>query len=318
MFALSYIEIAMAKLMTLPEIRASIPSEPLLEVSDLPYPHKASGKVREIYELPDAYLMIATDRLSAFDVVLPTGIAGKGILLTQISLHWFKESSGLVQNHLVANHHEALKQVLKGREELIPRSILVRKMRPLPIEAVVRAYLSGSGWKSYIRTGTLFGQPLPGGLLESSKLPIPMFTPTTKAAVGDHDEPITLEQGANLIGRERFEEIRDVSLQLFALGSAAARSAGLILADTKFEFGIDLDDQLCLIDEVLTPDSSRFWPLDDYQAGRPQTAYDKQFVRDYLETLDWDKTAPGPELPDEVAAKTFECYWQALEKLTQA
>lgn len=316
MFALSFIEIAMAKLMTLPEIRASIPAEPLLEVGGLPYPHKASGKVREIYELPDAYLMIATDRLSAFDVVLPTGIAGKGILLTQISLHWFNESRSLVQNHLVANHGEALKQVLKGREELIPRSMLVRKMRPVPIEAVVRAYLSGSGWKSYVRTGTLFGQPLPAGLLESSKLPMPMFTPTTKAAVGDHDEPISIDQGVKLIGRERFEEIHDVSIKLFAMGSATARAAGLILADTKFEFGIDLEDQLCLIDEVLTPDSSRFWPLEEYQPGRPQTAYDKQFVRDYLETLDWDKTAPGPELPREVADSTFDCYWKALEKLT--
>lgn len=307
----------MAKLMTLPEIRACIPAEPLVKVGALPYPHKVSGKVREIFELPDAYLMIATDRLSAFDVILPTGIAGKGILLTQISLHWFAESEGLVQNHLVDNHHEALRQVLKGNEELIPRSMLVRKMRPVPIEAVVRAYLSGSGWKSYLRTGTLFGQPLPAGLLDSSKLPTPMFTPTTKAAVGDHDEPMSIEDGVRLLGEGRFEEIRDVSMKLFALGSATARASGLILADTKFEFGIDLDDQLCLIDEVLTPDSSRYWPLDDYEPGRAQTSYDKQFVRDYLETLEWDKTHPGPELPKEVTERSFERYWQALEKLTQ-
>lgn len=303
--------------MTLPEIRASIPAKPLVELGSLPYPHKASGKVREIYELPDAYLMIATDRLSAFDVVLPTGIAGKGILLTQISLHWFAESESLVQNHLVENHHEALKQVLKGHEHLVPRSMLVRKMRTVPIEAVVRAYLSGSGWKSYLRTGTLFGQPLPAGLLESSKLPTPMFTPTTKAAVGDHDEPMSIEEGIRLLGEERFEEIRDVSMKLFALGSATARAAGLILADTKFEFGIDLEDQLCLIDEVLTPDSSRFWPSDEYAPGRAQTAYDKQFVRDYLESLEWDKTPPGPELPPEVTERTFERYWEALEKLTK-
>ncbi|MCC5833668.1 MAG: phosphoribosylaminoimidazolesuccinocarboxamide synthase [Opitutales bacterium] len=303
--------------MTLPEIRASIPAEPLVELGSLPYPHTASGKVREIYELPDAYLMIATDRLSAFDVVLPTGIAGKGILLTQISLHWFAESASLIQNHLVENHHEALKQVLKGHEQLIPRSMLVRKMRTVPIEAVVRAYLSGSGWKSYLRTGTLFGQPLPAGLLESSKLPTPMFTPTTKAAVGNHDEPMSIEDGIRLLGEERFEEIRDVSMKLFALGSATARAAGLILADTKFEFGIDLEDQICLIDEVLTPDSSRFWPSDKYAPGRAQTAYDKQFVRDYLESLDWDKTPPGPELPAEVTKRTFERYWEALEKLTK-
>lgn len=296
-------------------IETALQGAPLLRPKGLPYPLKASGKVRDIYELPDAYLMIASDRLSAFDVILPTGIAGKGIILTQISLYWFSETSGLIPNHLVENHTTALKEVLVGHEELIPRSMLVKKLRPLPIEAVVRGYLSGSGWKSYLRTNALFGQPLPAGINESGKLPAPMFTPTTKAAVGDHDEPLTLEAGSAKLGRERFEEVADISMRLYALGSAKAREAGLILADTKFEFGVDLDDQLYLIDEALTPDSSRFWPTEHYTPGQAQTAFDKQYVRDYLETLDWDKTAPGPELPNEVVQKTQQLYLQALKQL---
>lgn len=296
-------------------IESLLESDPLIQPVDLPFPLKKSGKVRDIYELPDAFLMIASDRLSAFDVVLPTGVPGKGAILTQISLHWFEETESLIRNHLVDNHAQALANVLQGHEELIPRSMLVRKLRTLPLEAVVRAYLSGSGWKSYLKTGTLFGQPLPEGLKESDKLPAPMFTPTTKAAVGDHDLPLNLEEARKLLGGEKFEEVMDTSMRLFALGSARAREAGLLLADTKFEFGVDFESNLYLIDEVLTPDSSRFWPADDFQPGKAQTAFDKQFVRDYLETLDWDKTAPGPELPAEVVHKTRQKYFDALRML---
>jgi phosphoribosylaminoimidazole-succinocarboxamide synthase len=281
----------------------------------LPYPKVASGKVREIYDAGDAYLIIASDRLSAFDVVLPNGIPGKGIILTQISLYWFEQSEELVQNHLVPNHKEALAEVLKGHESLILRSMLVRKLKPLPLEAVVRAYLAGSGWKDYLKTGSLFGLPVPGGLLESSALPTPMFTPTTKAAAGHHDLPVSHEGGAEIVGQERFDEIYDVSMKLFAMGSEAAKKSGLILADTKFEFGTDEEGSFYLIDEILTPDSSRFWPLADYEPGKSQEAFDKQFVRDYLETLDWDKTAPGPELPQEVIDQTLARYLEAATTL---
>jgi len=282
---------------------------------DLPYPRVASGKVRELFDTGDALLMIATDRLSAFDVVLPDGIPGKGIILTQMSLYWFDQSASLIPNHLVPAHPEALREVLQGHEELIPRSMLVRKLRPLSIEAVVRKYLAGSAWKDYLKTGRVFGLPAPVGLCESEALPAPLFTPTTKAAQGEHDLPVTAEEGMRLIGPERFAEVQEVSLRLFAMGSAAARQAGLILADTKFEFGTDPEGTLFLIDEVLTPDSSRYWPLADYQPGHPQTAFDKQYVRDYLETLDWDKTAPGPSLPAEVIERTRERYLEAASKL---
>ena len=296
----------------------SLPQMPLLEVDGLPWPKTTQGKVRDIFDLGDAYLIVASDRISAFDVVLPNGIPGKGILLTQISLHWFAECSSLVDNHLVEDHNHRLAALLTERPELIPRSMLVRKMSPFPIEAVVRKYLAGSGWKHYLKTGTLFGLPLPQGLRESDKLPAPLFTPTTKAQQGAHDEPIDYDKGIELIGASNFEQIRDVSLKLFALGSQAALQAGLILADTKFEFGTDPEGQLHLIDEVLTPDSSRYWPLDDYEPGRAQTAFDKQYVRDYLESLDWDKTAPGPELPQDVVAYTQAQYLEAYRKLTGA
>jgi phosphoribosylaminoimidazole-succinocarboxamide synthase len=296
-------------------LEATLPKEALRAIDGLSYPRIASGKVREIFDAGEHLLLIATDRLSAFDVVLPDGIPGKGIILTQMSLHWFEETAGLIQNHLVEDHARALAAVLKGREELIPRSMLVHKLKPLPLEAVVRQYLAGSGWKDYLQTGTLFGLPVPSGLRESAALPAPLFTPTTKAAAGSHDLPVSHEEGAALVGEQRFEEVRDVSLKLFALGTAYARKAGLILADTKFEFGTDADDSLYLIDEVLTPDSSRYWPADAYEPGSPQTAFDKQYVRDYLETLDWDKTAPGPELPAEVILQTQARYLEAARKL---
>lgn len=301
--------------LTAKEIEAALPATALREIDGLPFQKVASGKVREIYDTGDAFLIIASDRLSAFDVILPDGIPGKGIILTQMSLYWFDESSELIQNHLVPNHREALAELLKDHQELIHRSMLVQKLNPLPLEAVVRAYLAGSGWKDYLQTGSLFGIAVPQGLTESGALPMPLFTPTTKAEAGTHDLPISHEEGQELIGHDLFEEVRDVSLKLFGLGVSAARNAGLILADTKFEFGTDANGSLFLIDEILTPDSSRYWPADEYAPGRPQTAYDKQYVRDYLETLDWDKTAPGPALPKEVIAQTQARYMEAAYKL---
>lgn len=299
-------------------IREALPPTPLRSIEGLPYRRIASGKVRDIFAVGENLLLIASDRLSAFDVVLPDGIPGKGIILTQISHYWFEETKGLIANHLVDDHDNRLAEALRGHEDLIPRSMLVRKLSTLPLEAVVRGYLSGSGWRNYLLTGSLFGQPTPKGLLESEKLPVPLFTPTTKAAVGDHDEPLTHEQGEALLGRERFAQVRDVSLELYALGKFAARRAGLILADTKFEFGTDADGRLYLADEVLTPDSSRFWPMDAYAAGRPQNSFDKQYVRDHLESLQWDKTAPGPSLTPEVIAATQERYLAAFDKITTA
>ena len=297
------------------ELESALPERAMRTLPELPFPHVASGKVREIYDLGETYLIVATDRLSAFDVVLPDGIPGKGILLTQMSLYWFEETASLIENHLVPHHREALAAALSQTPELVSRSMLVRKLRPLPLEAVVRQYLAGSGWKDYVRTGQLFGLPVPAGLRESDALPVPLFTPTTKAAVGAHDEPLTHTEGARLIGDGLFEEVRDVSLKLFSLGSAAARRAGLILADTKFEFGTDEQGRLTLIDEILTPDSSRYWPAAGYAPGGPQEAFDKQFVRDYLEALAWDKRPPGPSLPAEVIHQTRDRYLEAARKL---
>lgn len=268
-----------------------------------------------MYAVGEDLLIVATDRLSAFDVILPDGIPGKGIILTQMSLYWFGETVGLVRNHLVPNHDERLREVLREHPELVPRSMLVRRLQPLPMEAVVRGYLSGSGWKHYLAHGNLFGQLVPEGLSESMKLPVPLFTPTTKAAVGGHDMPLSVEKGEELVGASRFAEVREVSLQLFALGKAAAKSAGLILADTKFEFGVDERGDLFLIDEVLTPDSSRYWPQGEYVPGQAQPAFDKQFVRDFLEDLPWDKTPPGPSLSDAVIQGTQARYLAAYEKI---
>lgn len=293
----------------------SLPSLALREIDGLPFKKIGSGKVREIFDTGEYLLIVASDRLSAFDVVLPDGIPGKGIILTQMSLHWFEETRDLVQNHLVPNHAEAIKDLLKEYPELVSRSMLVRKLNPLPMEAVVRQYLAGSGWKDYLKTGSLFGLPVPAGLRESALLPTPLFTPTTKAEAGTHDLPLSHDEGARLLGDERFDEVRDISLRLFAIGSHQAKKAGLILADTKFEFGTDSSGELFLIDEILTPDSSRYWPAAEYVPGQSQKAYDKQYVRDYLETLDWDKTAPGPALPAAVIQQTRKRYLEAAEKL---
>lgn len=297
------------------EIVATLPAEPVQNAVGLPHPLLASGKVRDIFDLGEHLLIVATDRISAFDVILPRGIPGKGIILTQISLHWFSESAPLIENHLVPEHSAALAAALKERPEYIPRSMLVRKLEPLPIEAVVRGYLSGSSWRDYVQNGSVFGQKVPSGLLESAKLPFPLFTPTTKAAQGAHDQPLSLEQCTELLGRDRHGEVFEASMRLYAMGAAAAKAAGLILADTKFEFGVDGSGNLVLIDEVLTPDSSRYWPKDSFAPGGPQLAFDKQFVRDYLESVRWDKSPPAPDLPAGVIDGTRERYLFALQKL---
>ncbi len=276
-----------------------------------------SGKVREIFDLGDHLLLVATDRLSAFDVVLPDPIPYKGIVLTQLSKFWFDQvaAEGLVAHHLVSvNVDDLPPSVQPYRHLLAGRSTLARRCRPLPIECVVRGYLAGSGWKEYRTIGSVCGIRLPAGLRESEELPEPLFTPATKAVTG-HDENITFERAVELVGAEVAHQVRDYSLRLYAMARDYARSRGIIICDTKFEFGMD-DSQLVLIDEVLTPDSSRFWPADRYAPGRPQESFDKQFVRDYLETLDWDKTPPGPQLPPQIIEATSQRYLEAFRRLT--
>jgi len=292
----------------------SMPSEALLEITGLPYPLVAKGKVREVFDLGDALLMVATDRVSAFDVIMKEGLAGKGILLTQISLYWFQQAAERTKHHLVEGHEARIAELGREYPELEHRSMIVKKLKPLPIEAVVRGYLSGSGWKSYQESGRLFEYTLPNDLEESSPLPEPLFTPTTKAASG-HDMPIDCADAADLIGEGLFRQVHDLSIELYKMGVARADAADILLADTKFEFGTDEAGQLYLIDEILTPDSSRYWPKATYAPGGPQPSYDKQFVRDYLESLDWDKTPPPPPLPDEVLAGTLDRYVEAYAKI---
>jgi phosphoribosylaminoimidazole-succinocarboxamide synthase len=273
----------------------------------------ARGKVRDIYDLGDKLLIVATDRLSAFDVVLPTPIPDKGRVLTQLSLFWFALLRDVIPNHVLSATE--LPAPFDGyREELEGRSMLVRKTRPLPIECVVRGYVSGSGWKDYRATGKICGIALPPGLRESDQLPQPIFTPATKAA-GGHDENITFQQAASLVGKDIAERVRDVSLEIYRRAAAHAEPRGILLADTKFEFGL-LNEELIWIDEALTPDSSRFWPAAQYKPGGPQPSFDKQFVRDYLESIRWPKTPPGPELPAEVVAATRAKYREAYRILT--
>lgn len=272
----------------------------------------ARGKVRDIYDLGDKLLIVATDRLSAFDVILPTPIPDKGHVLTQLSLFWFNLLKEVIPNH-VLSATDFPPPFDTHREELAGRSMVVRKTRPLPIECVVRGYVSGSGWKDYRASGKICGIPLPSGLQESARLPEPIFTPATKAAAG-HDENISFEQAASLVGRELAERVRAVSLEIYRRGAAYAEPRGILLADTKFEFGL-LDDELLWIDEALTPDSSRFWPAGQYKPGGPQPSFDKQFVRDYLERIHWPKTPPGPELPLEVVAGTRAKYREAYRIL---
>jgi len=280
------------------------------------YPLLRSGKVREIYDLGDSLLFIATDRISAFDCILPTPIPDKGKVLTKVSLFWFDYLKNVVENHLITADVEKFPEPLSAyAAELDGRSMIVKKAEVLPVECIVRGYLAGSGWKEYQKNGTVTGIKLPDGLLESSELPEPIFTPSTKAESG-HDINISFDETVEIIGKELAEKVRDVSLKLYSKARDHAKSRGIILADTKFEFGL-ADGNLILIDEVLTPDSSRFWPLDSYEPGKSQPSFDKQFVRDYLSSLDWDKEPPAPELPGEIVEKTREKYFQALKMLTK-
>ncbi len=290
-------------------------NEPLLQL-ELPGLKKVkSGKVREVFDLGDRLLFVATDRISAFDCIMPNGIPRKGEVLTQISHFWFEQTASFQPNHLLARSSDPLPPALQPfASQLQGRSMIVKKAQPLAIECVVRGYLAGSGWKEYRQSGTVCGIKLPAGLQESSPLPEPIFTPATKAETG-HDENISFEQAANIVGAGIAQAARDASLKIYKFARDYARMRGIIIADTKFEFGI-MDGQLILIDEVLTPDSSRFWPADVYAPGKGQPSFDKQFVRDYLETLDWDKNPPAPPLPPEVVAKSQAKYLEAYERLT--
>lgn len=273
------------------------------------------GKVRDIYAIDDKrMLIVTTDRLSAFDVVLPQAIPGKGEVLTRVSNFWFHRMQHLVPNHLLTDDLGSIVPEQSTRESLGDRAIVVKRLKPLPIEAIVRGYLIGSGWKDYQANGKVCGIPLPEGLRMADRLPEPIYTPSSKAAVGEHDENVDFDHTVELVGRELAEKIRDISLQIYRSASEFALERGIIIADTKFEFGVDEEGTLHLIDEVLTPDSSRFWPVEQYQPGISPPSFDKQFVRDYLETLDWDKTPPGPELPVTVIEQTAAKYRQA-EKL---
>jgi phosphoribosylaminoimidazole-succinocarboxamide synthase len=265
--------------------------------------HVASGKVRELFELDDdRLLLVASDRISTFDVVLPTEIPDKGRVLTGLSAFWFARTRGIVANHLLALRPDG-------------RSTEARRLEMLPIECVVRGYLAGSGWEDYQATGTTSGHALPAGLRESERLPVPIFTPATKAQTG-HDENISREEAAGLVGAERLADVERIVVELYRFAAAHAAERGVLIADTKFELGLDETGRLFLADEALTPDSSRFWPADEYEPGRPQASFDKQFVRDYCEALGWDKTYPGPELPDKVVAGTRARYVEAFERLT--
>ncbi|MBW7930575.1 MAG: phosphoribosylaminoimidazolesuccinocarboxamide synthase [Gammaproteobacteria bacterium] len=278
----------------------------------------SQGKVRDIYVVDaDHLLIVTTDRLSAFDVVLPAPIPGKGEVLTQLSNFWFRRMASVVPNHLTDRRAEDLVADPAEKAMLAGRAIVVRRLKPLPIEAVVRGYLIGSGWKDYQATGAVCGIPLPKGLPMAAQLPAPIFTPATKAAIGEHDENISFAEMEKLVGGELARRVRDLSIEIYTRGAEYARSRGIIIADTKFEFGLDEAGRLYLIDEVLTPDSSRFWPAADYRTGISPPSFDKQYVRDYLETLDWNKRAPGPALPADIVRRTSEKYRQALEILTQ-
>ena len=280
-------------------------------------PRISQGKVRDLYAVDDDHLLIVTtDRLSAFDVVLPDPIPGKGEVLTRLSNFWFARTTDIVANHLSELPLEEVVTDHEERNAIDTRASVVRRLKPLPIEAVVRGYLIGSGWKDYQRTGRVCGIELPPGIDQAARLPEPIFTPATKAAVGDHDINISFEQVADEIGGELAQQVRELAIAIYRRGSEYAIRRGIIIADTKFEFGLDSNGKLYLIDEVLTPDSSRFWPAGQYQTGISPPSFDKQFVRDYLETLGWDKTAPGPDLPDDIIRRTAEKYRQALDLLT--
>lgn len=277
----------------------------------------SQGKVRDIYAVDNQHLLIVTtDRLSAFDVVLPDPIPGKGAVLTKLSNFWFARTRHIVPNHLTDLKLADVVSNAAERAAVSNRAIIVRRLQPLPVEAVVRGYLIGSGWKDYQQTGSMCGIKLPVGMRLAARLAEPAFTPATKAEAGDHDENISFAQMSQIVGKDLAEQVRDLSIAIYQHGAAYARERGIIIADTKFEFGLDSDGKLYLIDEVMTPDSSRFWPADQYAEGISPPSFDKQYVRDYLETLDWNKQAPGPSLPANVIARTAEKYQQALNQLT--
>ncbi|MDB9823166.1 phosphoribosylaminoimidazolesuccinocarboxamide synthase [Deltaproteobacteria bacterium] len=274
------------------------------------------GKVRDVYEIEGNLLIVASDRMSAFDVVMDDPIPDKGKILTAISIFWFEKLGSIVENHIIStNPDEYPEPCRKYRGELKGRSMLVKKAKPLLVECIVRGYVSGSGWLEYESKGSICGINLPEGLLESGKLPKPIFTPSTKAEGGEHDINISFESAIEILGRETAEEVRDLSLSIYELGSKFASEQGIIIADTKFEFGFE-NDRLILIDEVLTPDSSRFWPMDSYSPGGPQKSFDKQYLRDYLNGLDWPKQPPPPKLPPEIIEKTRDRYMEALKRIT--
>ena len=295
------------------------PAEALFESQVPGLPLLGRGKVRDIYGVDDSHLLIVTtDRLSAYDVVMPDPVPHKGRILTQISLFWFRMMADLVPNQLT---DLGIDDVVGDREAaalLRDRSLVVRRLKPLPIEAVVRGYLIGSGWRDYQETGAVCGIALPDGLSQADRLPETLFTPATKAAAGEHDINIGFDAVVATLGKPLAERVRDLSIAIYERAALYAAARGIIIADTKFEFGLDEESRLYLIDEVLTPDSSRFWPMDSYRTGTSPPSFDKQFVRDYLDTLDWDRTAPGPELPAEVIAKTAEKYQEAYARLTGA
>jgi phosphoribosylaminoimidazole-succinocarboxamide synthase len=278
----------------------------------------ARGKVRDIYSVDDDHLLIVTsDRLSAYDVVMPSPIPGKGRVLTQISLFWFDMMSDLIENQLTELTVDDVLPDAAAAAPLRDRALVVKRLKPLPIEAVVRGYLIGSGWRDYLETGATSGIDLPPGLEQAARLPETMFTPANKAEAGEHDENISYDDVVNLIGQNLAERVRDLSIAIYERAAEYALGRGIIIADTKFEFGLDNDGGLYLIDEVITPDSSRFWPVERYQTGISPPSFDKQFVRDYLDTLDWDKTAPGPDLPVDVLEQTSAKYQEAFNRLTQ-
>lgn len=281
--------------------------------TDLPEPTR--GKVRDIFDLGERLIIVTTDRISAYDFILPNGIPGKGVVLNKISEFWFGKTRGIVKNHLISTDVSDFPQEFhKYRDQLEGRSMLVKKTRPLVIECIVRGYLSGSGWIEYQNNGTVCGIKLPEGLEESAKLEEPVFTPSTKAEVGGHDENISFEKAACIIGRELAEKVREISIEVYTMARVFAIGKGIIIADTKFEYGIDENTgEVILIDEVLTPDSSRFWPADDYQTGRSQKSFDKQFVRDYLNSIKWNRKPPAPTLPEDIIIKTKEKYESMLE-----
>ncbi|TRW97196.1 phosphoribosylaminoimidazolesuccinocarboxamide synthase [Candidatus Methylobacter oryzae] len=279
---------------------------------------RARGKVRDIYDIDDKHMLIVTtDRLSAFDVILPDPIPGKGRVLTNVSNFWFKKMEHVMPNHLADIPLEQVVPDAAERAQIEGRAIVVKLLKPLPVEAIVRGYLIGSGWKDYQKSGAVCGIKLPEGLHQAQQLPEPIYTPSTKAEVGDHDENVSFERTVELMGQELAEKVRDASLRLYKEAAAYAKERGIIIADTKFEFGVDDNGVLYLIDEALTPDSSRFWPADQYRVGISPPSFDKQYVRDYLETLDWDKTSPGPHLPAEVAGYCAAKYHEAEVRLTQ-